>query len=289
MDYRLAILAVYLGFAALEALSGRNRTREITSADWRLDLIAAGLTTAVINPLIILGSGAMLGLVIPAAAGALGHWPVWAMVLALLIGDDLMQYAWHRASHGVPFLYTLHRAHHSARYMSVQMVYRNNLFYYAFMPSMWVSGLLVYLGMGEVYVGYLVVKLSVIAGAHSSVAWDAPLYRVRALRPLMWIVERVISTPSTHHMHHGRHADDGITHYAGNYGNLLFFWDVLFGTARITRRYPASFGIENLSPQPWHVELSWPLARLRDGDAEPRPAKAERAVRRAEVGTRGEC
>ena len=264
MDYRLAILAVYLGFAALEAVSGRHRTREITSADWRLDLVSTALTTALVNPLVIASSGALLAVVLPDAAGALADWPVWAMVLALLVGDDLLQYAWHRASHSVPFLYTLHRAHHSARYMSVQMMFRNNVFYYALMPSMWVSGLLVYLGMGEVYVGYLVVKLSVIAGAHSSVAWDAPLYRVRTLRPLMWVVERVISTPSTHHMHHGLHADDGVTHYAGNYGNLLFFWDVLFGTARITRRYPPSFGIENLSPQPWHVELSWPVARLED-------------------------
>lgn len=264
MDFRLAILAVYLGFAALEAVKGRMRTRAITAADWRLDLVATGLTTALINPLVIACSCAICGFLAPNAAGSLQDWPLWAMVLALLVGDDLLQYAWHRASHSVPFLYTLHRAHHSAHYMSVQMMFRNNVFYYALMPSMWVSGALVYLGMGEVYVGYLAVKLTVIAGAHSSVPWDAPLYRVRALRPLMWVVERVISTPSTHHMHHGLHADDGVTHYAGNYGNLLFFWDVLFGTARITRRYPEAYGIENLSPQPWHVELTWPLARLRD-------------------------
>ena len=30
--------------------------------------------------------------------------------------------------------------------------------------------------------------------------------------------------------------DDGIGHYTGNYGNLLFIWDIIFGTARITRR-----------------------------------------------------
>jgi sterol desaturase/sphingolipid hydroxylase (fatty acid hydroxylase superfamily) len=274
MHHYLAILAVYAGFAVLEAVAGHHRTREITAADWRLDLISGAITGALINPLVIAIAGTLASVALPEAAGTLAHWPIWAMVLALLVGDDLLQYAWHRASHSVPFLYTLHRAHHSARYMSVQMVFRNNVFYYALMPNMWVSGLLVYLGLGDVYVVYLVVKLSVIAGAHSSVPWDAPLYRIRALHPLMWIVERVISTPSTHHMHHGRHADDGITHYAGNYGNLLFFWDVLFGTARITRQYPPLFGIENMPDQPWHVELAWPMVRLRTGDAEPQTMAA---------------
>jgi hypothetical protein len=75
----------------------------------------------------------------------------------------------------------------------------------------------------------------------------------------MWLMERLISTPSTHAMHHGKHLDDGVTHYKGNYGNLLFLWDVLFGTARITRRYPAEYGVENLSPMPWYrlVFLPW--------------------------------
>ncbi len=263
MDHRIAIVAVYLGFFFTELLRGHLRTREISAADWRLDLLSTGIIATLTSPGIVLASGALMGAAFPESQGAWADLPIWAMVLLFLVGDDLMQYAWHRASHSVPLLYTLHRAHHSARYMSVQIMYRNNLFYYALMPSLWISGVLVYLGLGQVYVVYLIVKLSVIAGAHSSVHWDAPLYKVRALHPLMWVVERVISTPSTHAMHHGRHAEDGVTHYAGNYGNLLFFWDVLFGTARITRRYPPSYGIENLREQPWQVELAWPLARLR--------------------------
>ena len=40
-------------------------------------------------------------------------------------------------------------------------------------------------------------------------------------------------------------------------------WDVLFGTARITRRYPEAYGIENEAPQSWAAQLVWPLARER--------------------------
>ena len=42
-----------------------------------------------------------------------------------------------------------------------------------------------------------VVKLAVILGAHCSWRWDEPLYKIKALRPLMWVLERTISTPAT--------------------------------------------------------------------------------------------
>ena len=58
---------------------------------------------------------------------------------------------------------------------------------------------------------------------------------------------------------HARHADDPAVHYKGNFGNLLFFWDVLFGTAKITRSYPQSYGVENLAPASMGQQLLWPL------------------------------
>ena len=92
--------------------------------------------------------------------------------------------------------------------------------------------------------------------ARPHVQW---LYRQPALRPLAWVLERTISTPATHHAHHGRHATDPATHYKGNYGNLLFFWDVLFGTAKITRQYPKEFGVEGLPPATLGQQLLWPV------------------------------
>jgi sterol desaturase/sphingolipid hydroxylase (fatty acid hydroxylase superfamily) len=75
----------------------------------------------------------------------------------------------------------------------------------------------------------------------------------------MWVVERVISTPATHAAHHGLNQSDGVTHYQGNYGNLLFVWDMIFGTAKITRKRPPAYGIEALAPIPWVRELVWPV------------------------------
>ncbi len=94
--------------------------------------------------------------------------------------------------------------------------------------------------------------------------WDEPLYKIKVLAPVMWLVQRLISTPATHFAHHAATNRDGIGHYTGNYGNLLFFWDVLFGTAHITQRYPARVGLNDdllFGAEKWWVELFYPLFR----------------------------
>jgi hypothetical protein len=104
---------------------------------------------------------------------------------------------------------------------------------------------------------------AVILGAHCAWRWDEPLYRIGALRPVMWIVERVISTPGTHWAHHAITNADGIGHYKGNFGNLLFFWDVLFGSAHITRKYPAAVGLEDdrlFGEEHWADQMFYPLS-----------------------------
>jgi sterol desaturase/sphingolipid hydroxylase (fatty acid hydroxylase superfamily) len=206
-------------------------------------------------------SGSILNQAIPDMKGALSGIPWVAGFALFLLLDDMTQYWWHRLTHRVPALYALHRAHHSAPYMSVRIVYRNNSFYYLLMPGIWLSGVLIYLGLAPVYYVYLILKMTVIFAAHSSVTWDDKLYRIRAFRPLIWVLERTISTPSTHSAHHGLTAEDGVTHYKGNFGNMLFLWDVLFGTAKITRRRPPAYGIEHLSPISWKEELFWPIVR----------------------------
>ena len=256
----IAILAIYFGFAALElARSNLFAKPEQTRDDAVVEAVSMTMLLAVTQPAIVFASGAIAHWLAPQWAGALTNLNALAGLALFLVLDDMTQYWWHRASHMTHWLYNLHRAHHDGRYMSVRLVYRNNLFYYAMMPGLWLSGLLVYLGLGWVYAGYVVVKMAVIIGAHSDVAWDAPLYRIKWLSPVMWVVERTISTPATHHAHHGRHEDDPAVHYRGNFGNLLFFWDVLFGTARITRSYPTSYGVENLAPATLGQQLMWPV------------------------------
>ena len=258
-----AVFAVFLAFVVLELALGLFRSEHETREDAPLEGAITLLFAAMIYPGVLWLVGWLAAQYTPELAGSLAGLPVWAMVLILLLGDDLTQYWWHRASHS-PLLWPLHRAHHSAPYMSIWVVYRNNFFYYALMPGIWISAYLVFLGLAAVYPWYMLVKMLVIFGAHSETRWDQPLYRYRVLHPLAWIVERTISTPATHFAHHAITNADGIGHYKGNYGNLLFLWDVLFGTAHITRRYPARSGLYDdvvHGPESWMVQLFYPVLR----------------------------
>lgn len=256
----IAITAIYFGFAALELWrSNLFGKAEQTRDDGIVEAVSMIVLLAITQPAVLFASGALANWIAPQYAGALSGLNVFAAIALFLVADDMLQYWWHRASHSTHWLYNLHRAHHNARYMSIRLTYRNNVIYYALMPSLWVSGVLIWLGLGWVYAGYIVVKLAVIIGAHSDVPWDVPLYRNRWTSRLMWVVERTISTPATHHAHHGRHADDPAVHYKGNYGNLLFIWDVIFRTAKITRTFPQSYGVENLAPATLGQQLLWPI------------------------------
>jgi sterol desaturase/sphingolipid hydroxylase (fatty acid hydroxylase superfamily) len=260
----IAIAAIFLGFALVEYLrtnlffKARQRQK-----DGVVEVISTATLVLLTQPFVLVAGGLLAASVAPDARGSLGEIPIVAQVGLLLVFDDMMQYWWHRFSHTVKWLYELHRPHHDAEYMSIRIVYRNNIFYYLLMPGIWFSGALIYLGLGQVYAAYIVVKLLVICGAHSDPPWDKPLYKIKWLSPVMWVVERTISTPSTHWAHHGMHKADGVTNYKGNFGNLLFFWDVLFGSAKITRRYPDRVGVENLTPVSAQHQLLWPLVRDR--------------------------
>lgn len=162
-----------------------------------------------------------MGLGLPGLKDYFLNTSLWWCVIAFLVLDDMKQYWWHRFSHVNRSMWKLHRPHHVIEEMGVLVAYRIAVLYYALMPGIWFSGLLIYLGMGYVYLIYLPIKLVVILLAHSETKWDRFLYRYKFLSPLAWIIGRTISTPSTRYAHHGLTAEDGISHPNGNYGNLL--------------------------------------------------------------------
>lgn len=256
----LVIAIIFWGFIVLEiAFTHFFNKYEQTRSDAIVEIVSTLTLILLTQPFVLACGYAVTAFIAPTSGDMLNTWPFLAVFGLFLIFDDLAQYWWHRLSHTLPWLYKLHRPHHNASYLSIRVVYRNNIFYYLLMPGLWLSGALIYLGGGWVYAAYIVIKMSVIFGAHSDVRWDEPLYKIKWLSPIMWIVERTISTPATHSAHHGKHASDGITHYKGNFGNLLFLWDVIFGTAKITRRYPEEMGVENLPDTSVGEQLIWPI------------------------------
>jgi hypothetical protein len=40
---------------------------------------------------------------------------------------------------------------------------------------------------------------------------------------------------------------------------MFFLWDVMFGTALISRTYPARYGISHYERDPWYAQFLWPV------------------------------
>ncbi len=262
IDYKPIIIGLFIAFHVAEILTqnfwaaGKVRRDDI----W-IEVIGTSFFILIAAPLIFYSAPALMEVTAPGSANAWAGLTWWQMVLVLLVVDEGLHYWWHRACHEVPLLYNLHRAHHSCQYMSVRLAYRNNIFYFLLMPSVWASAVLLHLGFGPVYAVYIIIKMAVNFGSHSPLRWDAWLYRRTCLRKPLWVFERIFTTPAAHSAHHGLHKEDGVTHYKGNYANLFFFWDVLFGTAKLAQRYPEKYGIENIEAKTWKHEMFWPMWR----------------------------
>jgi sterol desaturase/sphingolipid hydroxylase (fatty acid hydroxylase superfamily) len=265
---KLIPIIVLFIIGIIEAIGGLYFHDRRTKNDFTIEIISLATLPTLIQPGIFLLSMWFMGSYFPQYEDYFIEISIWWQVMAFLILDDMMQYWWHRLSHVSKIMWKLHRPHHVVEEMGILVTYRNAILYYALMPGIWFSAILIYLGMGYVYLFYLPIKLIVILLAHSETKWDKFLYRYKILNPLAWVIERTISTPSTHFAHHGLTAEDEISHPNGNYGNLLFFWDILFGTAKITRKYPTRFGAWNEIKENWHIQLLFPFVMSKDPKSE---------------------
>lgn len=261
-----AVVLLVLGI--IEALGGLYFEDKRTKNDFSIELISLVTLPVLIQPGIFLFLFWVGSVWFPEYDNSLAHTSIGLQFVAFLILDDMMQYWWHRLSHVNRVMWKLHRPHHVVEEMGVLVTYRNAIMYYALMPGIWFSGILIFLGMGFTYLIYLPIKLTVILLAHSETKWDRFLYKYKFLHPLAWVIERTISTPSTHFAHHGLTAEDGVSHPNGNFGNLLFIWDIIFGTAKITRQYPTKFGAWNRINEPWYVQLMFPFIKSKDERSE---------------------
>ncbi len=257
-----------LVLGVFEALGGLYFQDKRTRNDFTIELISLFTLPTLIQPGIFFLTLWFMGKFFPALEDHFLSIHFGWHFLAFLVFDDMMQYWWHRLSHINPTMWKLHRPHHVVEEMGVLVTYRNATLYYAMMPGIWFSAILVFLGMSYAYLIYLPIKLCIILLAHSETRWDRFLYKYKVLSPIAWIVERSISTPSTHFAHHGLTAEDGVSHPNGNYGNLLFVWDMIFSTSKITRKYPTKFGAWNKMKEPWYVQLMFPIIRSKDPRSE---------------------
>ncbi|MEH6307875.1 sterol desaturase family protein [Olivibacter sp. CPCC 100613] len=255
------------GFAALTLIIGVIEfSLGLYGKNWNrneklLDLVCYALPRLVTRPLVAYFGLKFLPYLLPHGKDALTWVPFFWGFVIICIYDDLTQYWYHRLHHEIPWLWRFHRTHHSAPYMGMSMASRQNVIYTIFFSQTYLTTILVYLGLGYPALFAKGIKSLITKMAHSSIKWDKPFYEKKWLQPIAWVMERVISTPATHHAHHADTTDDGVGYYKGNFGNMFFFWDMLFGTALITRQYPKSYGISHYEGDEWYAQFLWPLLK----------------------------
>jgi sterol desaturase/sphingolipid hydroxylase (fatty acid hydroxylase superfamily) len=252
------LIVFMLVLGAIEFAAGLYDEKWI-GTERKIDIICFLAPILLLPPVITFFSLTALPFLIPNLENTLSWVPFWGGFFLIAIADDLTQYWYHRLHHQVPFLWRFHRTHHSAPYMGMAMASRQNFIYTIFFSQIYLTATLTFLGLGLPALFLTVIKKTITLGAHSSLAWDKPFYKYRILHPFAWVLERLISTPATHHAHHADTSGDGIGHFKGNFGNMFFIWDVIFGTGLITRKFPESYGTKSYKSEEWQAQFLWPI------------------------------
>jgi sterol desaturase/sphingolipid hydroxylase (fatty acid hydroxylase superfamily) len=165
---------------------------------------------------------------------AVAAWPLWLKFLTAFLVNDIGAYWGHRATHKIPFLWQFHAVHHSAEHLDWLVNTRAHPFDMVFTRM---CGLVpVYLlGLAGATGGGL--DPTVAAVLVFGTIWSFFIHSNIRLRlgPLEWL----ISSPAFHHWHHTN--DEHRDH---NFAAIFPFYDWLFGTAWLPKKWPPTYGID---------------------------------------------
>ena len=172
------------------------------------------------------------------------HWfplPTGARLAVAFLLIDCWMYWWHRFNHVIPFLWRLHRMHHSDAQMDVTTASRFHIGEIALSNVLRVP-VIVLLGLGlRELVLYEAAMFAVVQFHHANVA--LPAWFDRTLR-------MVIVTPFLHKVHHSRWRRETDS----NYSALFSFWDRVFRSFRMRDNpHTVQFGLQEFDGEENHT------------------------------------
>ncbi len=148
--------------------------------------------------------------------------PVLTFVIYAII-LDFSEYWRHRLSHMFRWWWALHSLHHAQRQMTFWSDDRNHLLD-DLIAFVWFSVIALAIGVPPLQFPLLVLVLRFLESlAHANVRLS-----------FGWLGERLLISPRFHRAHHGVLAAG---ERSCNYGAVLPWWDMLFGTADFSREY----------------------------------------------------
>jgi sterol desaturase/sphingolipid hydroxylase (fatty acid hydroxylase superfamily) len=262
MGLGIYVAATLAGMLLIEVVAGRhkgiyNRNDLLTTA--LCLLFGTGMATYLSSFFI----ASALAWAIPQYRGRLSGAPFWPSFIVLFLVAELAFYWGHRLAHErirLPGLWKLHRTHHAASYLNVTVMARVNIFWHFVVPTVYVTGTAIYLGMDKQVSVFMLLILSWNAFTHSDILWDAPLRKNPTSRKILNIVEHVFTSPNMHHTHHGYGTDGKLYR---NFAVMFSFYDWIFGTIHIPKGRPAHYGVPGAEPV-WYEQVFYPALRARN-------------------------
>jgi sterol desaturase/sphingolipid hydroxylase (fatty acid hydroxylase superfamily) len=149
--------------------------------------------------------------------------------LVVLMLSDFASYVMHYMSHKIPFLWALHKVHHSAEVLTPMTTYRTHP------VETMISLTLNFLFLGFCF-GFLKYFINVPVAEMTLLGLNVFSFCIHLLGGLLthshirlqwprWLA-RIIISPQNHQIHHSNNP----RHYDKNFGFWFSIWDVLFGT-----------------------------------------------------------
>lgn len=259
--YPLSLLLISVFVAALEYFFPKREQRQLRPDLWSdfvhlvfnghfLGVVLFGLATNFVLPHLDAWLTSV-GLIDKVYRNAAAPWPLWVQVVVALVVIDFVQWAVHNLLHRVPFLWEMHKTHHSVKDGEMDwivsfrfqwtevVVYKSILYlplaYFGFHPT----AVLVHAIFGTL-IGHL---------NHANIDWD--------WGPLKY----VLNSPNMHIWHHDFEGD---THTTVNFGIIFSTWDWIFGTAKMPPKDPAHLGFPGVEafPRNFFSQALWPVQQL---------------------------
>jgi sterol desaturase/sphingolipid hydroxylase (fatty acid hydroxylase superfamily) len=212
-DYYALLVPVFFLLMGVEALAARRQGLRAYVLPDTLSNLSCGMGQVLLG---IFTGGFLLALYdgFQATFGLI-RWAEgsWVPYVLALVGVDFCYYCYHRGSHAVAGLWTIHAVHHQSEEMNISVALRQP----------WISDISALLFFWPLpLLGVPKEAFFLAVGCLS--LYEALMHSRLTKRTGLW--GRVFNTPTFHRLHHARDPE----YLDRNFGSTLIIWDRLFGT-----------------------------------------------------------
>jgi sterol desaturase/sphingolipid hydroxylase (fatty acid hydroxylase superfamily) len=245
------MLATGLMFAPIERLWPHRREQRLFRPEWGQDLfyyLVSSMMVQVVTYLSFAPSNALLAHTTAWGGfrAAVGAQPWLLQLFEIMVLTDLAQYWFHRAFHGVPFLWGFHAVHHSAKSMDWLASARMHFIEMALLRGVTAIPMLTFGFVPSAMQAYVGIVYIYSALLHANLGGD-----------FLWL-GKWVATPRFHHWHHALDQEGTDVNFA-----IHFPWlDRIFGTYHMPeRRWPKAYGVPEQVPSGYRAQMAYPFRR----------------------------